>query len=118
GGVKICRLINGMGQEDSKDGVWSDKMETLRTMERFVDEGFTTFHLGGPIKAARDRSEEWAGAFFKSVRKEGSGETVQFLTDIGFRPDIPVTKKAVIAAVDSSLRRMGKERLDLVQLNW
>lgn len=47
----------------------------------------------------------------------GSRE-VRFLNTLTLRRGVPVTRKAVKAALELSLRRMGVERLDLVQLCW
>lgn len=43
---------------------------------------------------------------------------MRFLNTLSLRRGVPVTKKAVKAALEMSLRRMGVERLDLVQLCW
>ena len=40
------------------------------------------------------------------------------MNTLSLRRGVPVTRKAVKAALEVSLRRMGVERLDLVQLCW
>lgn len=43
---------------------------------------------------------------------------MRFLNTLGLRRGVPVTRKAVKAVLEASLRRMGVDHLDLVQLCW
>lgn len=56
-----------------------------------------------------------AGAAAGSVSDE---EAARFLTTLSLQPGVPATRRSVRAGLENTLRRMGVERLDLVQLCW
>ncbi|CAM9853982.1 unnamed protein product [Ectocarpus fasciculatus] len=75
--------------------------------------------LGNGAGGGRALAESRAGSYLKSAAGAASGEQeVRFLNTLSLRRGVPVTRKAVKSALELSLRRMGVERLDLVQLCW
>ena len=54
----------------------------------------------------------------KAAGAASGSREARFLNTLSLRRGVPVTRKALNAALELSLRRMGVERLDLVQLCW
>ncbi|CAN0139591.1 unnamed protein product, partial [Ectocarpus fasciculatus] len=118
GGLEVCRVINGLCQ-GPLDDTSGDSTDALRSMDRLAEMGLTTFMLGNGAGGGRALAESRAGSYLKSAAGAASGEQeVRFLNTLSLRRGVPVTRKAVKSALELSLRRMGVERLDLVQLCW
>ncbi|CAM9668910.1 unnamed protein product, partial [Ectocarpus sp. 12 AP-2014] len=118
GGLEVCRIINGLCQAPLDD-TSGDPTDALRTMDRLAEMGLTTFMLGNGAGGGRALAESRAGSYLKSAAGAASGEQeVSFLNTLSLRRGVPVTRKTVKSALELSLRRMGVERLDLVQLCW
>lgn len=113
-GYSIARIINGCWQltPDHGGGPGSDN-RTLEIFSDLVDHGFTTFDCADIYIGV----EQLLGRFRRSLpdpdsiqihtKYAANRETLHLLTD-----------RDVDSAVDRSLRRLGVERLDLLQFHW
>ena len=115
-GYSISRVIKGGWQLAGGHGV-VDSRRARQDMRRFVESGLTTFDCADIYLGV----EELIGDFLAWYRpgREGRPEVqvhTKFVPDRealrGLRP------AGVEAAIDRSLRRLGVERLDLVQFHW
>ena len=112
-GYSISRVIKGGWQLAGGHGP-IDERAALADMGQFVDAGITTFDCADIYTGV----EALIGRF---VRARGSSETpVQVHTKLV--PDRSTlntfTGADVATAIERSLRRLGVERLDLVQFHW
>ncbi len=117
-GCSISRIILGGWQLAGGHGP-VDKNLALQDMAAFVGEGITTFDCADIYTGV----EELFGEFFrknKSAFSSGSLPPIQIHTK--YVPDLEnlstLTKAYTEAIVDRSLKRLGIERLDLVQFHW
>ncbi len=112
----ISRIIKGGWQlsQGHSEGLKEDPIES---MFAFAEKGVTTFDCADIYTGV----EELIGKFL-SLRKQrlGHHHDIQVLTK--FVPDYDalatINKKYVEKIIDRSLRRLGKERLDMVQFSW
>ena len=110
----IARVINGGWQlADGHRRRPVDPRDAIDAMLRLVDAGLTTF----------DCAEIYGGVeqlIGRLIRELSTASTIQVHTK--FVPDLDalpgISKSYVERIVDRSLRRLGIERLDLVQLHW
>jgi aryl-alcohol dehydrogenase-like predicted oxidoreductase len=117
-GYTISRVIKGCWQLAGGHGR-VDKAQALGDMRRFVEAGVTTFDCADIYTGV----EELIGLFLRECRadfRSGALPPVQvhtkFVPDLSELPSL--TKGRVGEIVDRSLRRLGVERLDLVQFHW
>lgn len=112
----ISRIIKGGWQLSQGHSADSDE-DPIESMFAFADKGITTFDCADIYTGV----EELIGRFL-AVRKQrlGDNHDIQVLTK--FVPDYDalatITKQHVEKIIDRSLRRLGKERLDMVQFSW
>ncbi len=114
-GLDICRLLNGMWQVSGAHGA-IDPGLAVEDMLAYHDAGFTSWDLADHYGPA----EDLVGAFRRrlaAARGAASLAEVQALTKWVPNPG-PMTRRAAEDAVDISRRRMGVERLDLLQFHW
>ena len=114
-GLPICRILNGMWQVSGAHGR-IDPASAIDAMLAYHDAGFTTWDLADHYGPA----EDFIGEFRRRLSAE-RGEAVlseiQAFTKWVPRPG-PMTRQIVENNVDISLRRMGVDRLDLLQFHW
>lgn len=117
-GYTVSRLLKGGWQLAGGHGP-VDGLRALDDMQRFVDAGVTSFDCADIYVGV----EELIGRFLRRLRERdgrAAAERVQVHTK--FVPDRAglraLDAQAVERGVDRSLRRLGVERLDLVQLHW
>jgi aryl-alcohol dehydrogenase-like predicted oxidoreductase len=115
-GFHISRIIKGGWQLSSghRAMVTSDP---IADMTAFTMAGITTFDCADIYTGV----EELIGKFLKEWRAQNdTKEPVRVLTK--FVPDadvLPIINKAYVTKIiDRSLRRLGLERLDMVQFSW
>jgi aryl-alcohol dehydrogenase-like predicted oxidoreductase len=112
-GISISRLIKG-GWHLAGDHGDVDPDQAVRDMATFVDAGITTFDCADIYTGV----EELIGRF----RREYPGHAARLRVHTKFVPDLDelatVDRAYVERIVDRSLRRLGLERLDLVQFHW
>lgn len=113
-GYRVSRLITGCWQlAEGHGGNRQSAEEILRRFMAGVEAGFTTF----------DCADIYTGVealLGRLLRQAGMRDRVQVHTK--FVPDraaLPsLTKQDIRRGVERSLRRLGVERLDLVQFHW
>jgi aryl-alcohol dehydrogenase-like predicted oxidoreductase len=113
--LKICRVLNGMWQVSGAHGK-IDKSKALEAMVRYHDAGFTTWDLADHYGPA----EDFIGAFRQYMEKNRGStalEEIQAFTKWVPRPG-PMPFKMVETAIETSLRRMKVDSLDLLQFHW
>jgi len=113
--LSICRILNGMWQVSGAHGA-IDPARAVEAMFAYHDAGFTTWDLADHYGPA----EDLIGSFRRQFAARHGAER---LTEIqAFTKWVPspgaMTRRAVEEAVGVSLRRMGVDRLDLLQFHW
>lgn len=115
-GFKISRIIKGGWQlsQGHSEGATSDP---IADMFAFAEAGITTFDCADIYTGV----EELIGKFLAERKKrQGTNTDIQVLTK--FVPDFDdlnsINKKYVEKVIDRSLKRLGQERLDMVQFSW
>jgi aryl-alcohol dehydrogenase-like predicted oxidoreductase len=115
GDLRVCRILNGMWQVSGAHGA-IDPARAVDEMFRYHDAGFTTWDLADHYGPA----EDFIGAFRRRFAAERGGERLAEIQ--AFTKWVPypgmMTRAVVEDAVGVSLRRMGVERLDLLQFHW
>ena len=113
--LPICRILNGMWQVSGAHGAINPEA-AVRGMFEYIDAGFTTWDLADHYGPA----EDFVGEFRRRLateRGEGAPDGIQAFTKWVPRPG-PMTRQVAEGNVDISRRRMGMERLDLLQFHW
>jgi aryl-alcohol dehydrogenase-like predicted oxidoreductase len=112
-GYSISRIIKG-GWHLAGDHGSIDPEQARQDMAKFVEAGITTFDCADIYTGV----EELIGSFRRAYPLLAT--SVQVHTK--FVPDLPdlatLDRRYVEAVIDRSLRRLGVERLDLVQFHW
>ena len=113
--LRICRIVNGMWQVSGAHGP-IEPAAALRNMLDYFDAGLTTWDLADHYGPA----EDFIGAFRRELSaRRGAGALAKLHAFTKWVPQPGrVSRNAVQAAVDLSLRRMNVERLDLLQFHW
>lgn len=113
----IPRLIKGGWQLAGGHGS-VDRDAALRDMFAFADAGITAFDCADIYTGV----EELIGRFLLAWRRERGSDAATIRVHTKCVPDLDrlptLTRREVESLVDRSLRRLGIERLDLVQLHW
>ena len=113
--LPICRVVNGMWQVSGAHGR-IDPEAALDAMVAYHNAGFTTWDLADHYGPA----EDFIGEFRRRLaaeRGDAALAEIQAFTKWVPRPG-PMTREIVENNVGISLRRMGVERLDLLQFHW
>ena len=110
-GYTVSRVINGGWQLSQGHRLAAVDTDTaIRQMQRLADAGLTTFDCGDIYIGVE--------AIFGKLRQAISGIQVHTKL-VPDREELPrIDRSYVERIVDRSLRRLGVERLDLVQLHW
>ncbi len=114
-GLAICRILNGMWQVSGAHGA-IDPNAAIASMFNYLDAGFSTWDLADHYGPA----EDFVGEFRRrlaSARGEEAMSGIQAFTKWVPRPG-PMTRRVVEDNIDISRRRMGMDRLDLLQFHW
>ena len=112
-GYTISRVIKGGWQLAGGHGT-VDREQALAGMRQFVAAGITTFDCADIYTGV----EALIGEFLRRHGADLPGVQVhtKYVPDLAALPTL--TRQDVTAAIDRSLRRLGVERLDLVQFHW
>ena len=110
GDMSICRVLNGMWQVSGGHGR-IDPARAVAAMHAYHAAGFTTWDLADHYGPA----EDLIGAFRRELG-ERRDEIEAFTKWVP--PPGPMTRAVVEQAIDVSRRRMGVDRLDLLQFHW
>lgn len=115
---QISRIIKGGWQLSQGHSPGADTIEDpIESMFTFADKGITTFDCADIYTGV----EQLIGDFLRARKQRlGYNDDIQVLTK--FVPDYDalgtITKQQVEKIIDRSLRRLGQERLDMVQFSW
>jgi len=114
----ISRVIKGGWQLAGGHGP-VDKRQAIEDMRGFVSAGITTFDCADIYTGV----EELIGEFLKRYRQDFiSGELPPVQIHTKYVPDLDalatVSREDTGRIIDRSLKRLGVERLDLVQFAW
>ena len=117
-GYSISRVIKGGWHLAGGHGN-IDERQAIKDMYEFVQAGVTTFDCADIYTGV----EELIGKFIKQYSNSfAAGELAPVQVHTKYVPDYDalatLTKKDTINIVDRSLRRLGVDRLDLVQFAW
>jgi aryl-alcohol dehydrogenase-like predicted oxidoreductase len=116
-GYAICRLVNGGWQlsQGHREGPF-DEREVVADLRRLVEAGLTTFDCADIYLGV----EELLGALLRDLGRSADAPRIEIHTKCV--PDrsalATIDRRGVGAIVERSLRRLGVERLDLVQFHW
>ena len=113
--MSVCRILNGMWQVSGAHGR-IEPNAAIRSMFDYVDAGFTTWDLADHYGPAEDFIGEFRRQFASARGEEALSDMLAFTKWVP-RPG-PMTRQVVEGNVDISRRRMGMERLDLLQFHW
>jgi aryl-alcohol dehydrogenase-like predicted oxidoreductase len=113
--LRLCRLLNGMWQVSGAHGRIVPEA-AIENMMAYHEAGFTTWDLADHYGPA----EDFIGAFrqrLAQTRGEAELANVQAFTKWVPQPG-PMTRQIVENNMAISHRRMGVDRLDLLQFHW
>jgi aryl-alcohol dehydrogenase-like predicted oxidoreductase len=113
--LSICRILNGMWQVSGAHGA-IDPARAVAAMEAYHNAGFTTWDLADHYGPAEDLIGNFRRQFTVRHGAERLPE-IQAFTKWVPHPGA-MTRQVVEGAVGVSLRRMGVDRLDLLQFHW
>lgn len=117
-GYSISRVIKGGWHLAGGHGTISQE-QALDDMLQFVDAGITTFDCADIYTGV----ESLIGKFIKQQKDAfASGSLPSIQVHTKYVPDYDalatLTKEQTVQTIDRSLKRLGVERLDLVQFAW
>lgn len=112
--LKIHRIVNGMWQIAGGHG-YIDYRLALEDMMKYHEDGFTTWDLADIYGPA----EDFIGQFKKNLSdiRENEELKIQALTKWVPHPG-KITRSIVTESIESSLKRMDVDSLDLLQFHW
>ncbi len=116
----IARVINGLWQLSAGHALQStiDSADVLRAFHELVERGFTTFDLADIYTGA----EEFLGRFVQELKGSASYRHEDLQIHTKYVPDISqlasLTYADTAAIIHRSLKRLNRERLDVVQFHW
>jgi aryl-alcohol dehydrogenase-like predicted oxidoreductase len=113
--LEICRVLNGMWQVSGAHGA-IDPGRAVEAMFHYHAAGFTTWDLADHYGPAEQLIGAFRRQFAGRLGSERLGEIQAFTKWVP--PPGPMTRRNVEEAIGVSLRRMGVERLDLLQFHW
>ena len=113
--MTICRVLNGMWQVSGGHGR-IDSATAVKAMFTYHEAGFTTWDLADHYGPAEDMIGTFRRQFAARHGEARLGE-IQAFTKWVPNPGA-MTRRIVEDAVDVSRRRMGVDRLDLLQFHW
>ncbi|SLN53411.1 aldo/keto reductase [Roseisalinus antarcticus] len=117
-GFDISRIIKGGWHLSGGHGP-VDPDRAVREMDDYVRAGITTFDCADIYTGV----EDLIGAYRRDCKARGRDDRLAMLkVHTKCVPDLDklrtITKTQVQATIDRSLRRLGTDRLDLVQFHW
>jgi aryl-alcohol dehydrogenase-like predicted oxidoreductase len=115
---EISRVIRGGWQMAGGHGA-IDREAAVEDMIAFADAGITTFDCADIYTGV----EELIGAFRATyANRRGAEALARIKVHTKYVPDLELlprlSRRDVEAVIDRSLRRLGTERIDLVQFHW
>src|SRR5882762_6289056 len=113
--LDICRVLNGMWQVSGAHGA-IDPEHAIAAMFAYHDAGFTSWDLADHYGPAEDLIGRFRQRFAEQ-RGADRFDEIQAFTKWVPSPG-PMSRRTVEQAIVVSLRRMGVDRLDLLQFHW
>ena len=118
-GYSVPRIVTGAWQLSEGHQAPRSRADVFQTLSRAVDAGITAFDCADIYTGV----EKLLGDFLREYReREGSNAADRIRIHTKLVPDLDalaaLDKTYVERMVDRSLRRLGVERLDLVQFAW
>src|SRR5580704_1569297 len=113
--LTICRVLNGMWQVSGGHGR-IDPARAVEAMAAYHDAGFTSWDLADHYGPAEDLIGRFRRRFAEQRGAAHLGEIQAFTKWVP--PPGPMSRQNVEQAIAVSLRRMGVDRLDLLQFHW
>ena len=114
-GMSVCRILNGMWQVSGAHGK-IDPDAAVRSMFDYADAGFTTWDLADHYGPAEDFIGEFRRQLAAARSNAALSEMLAFTKWVP-RPG-PMSRQVVEGSIDISRRRMGMDKLDLLQFHW
>ena len=114
GGLTIRRLITGLWQmaDQERDGRTFDLDRAAEALAAYARAGFDTFDMADHYGSA----EIVAGMVHRAMRQ--AGEKPPVILTKWCPPPGPMTADVVRAGVETSLHRLGMDRVDVLQFHW
>ncbi len=113
--MQICRILNGMWQVSGAHG----PIDPQKAVDRMLEHhrcGLTTWDLADHYGPA----EDFIGSFRKELESASGSDALQDI--LAFTKWVPppaaMPRSLVEQNIDRSLRRMGVDRLDMLQFHW
>lgn len=108
-GLEISRIVTGLWQvaDMERSGRTLDPEAAADALEAYVRDGFDTF----------DMADHYGSAELIAGRLLARGTKAVALTKWCPKPG-PMTREVVRAGIEERCRRLGVERIDLLQLHW
>lgn len=113
--MTICRIVNGMWQVAGGHGD-INREKAIQDMLRYHEQGFTTWDLADIYGPAENFIGEFRRRLLKLKGKDELDEVKAFTKWVP-RPSA-ITRSMTNASIESSIRRMDVDYLDLLQLHW
>lgn len=113
--MTICRIANGMWQVAGGHGD-INREKAIQDMLRYHEQGFTTWDLADIYGPAENFIGEFRRRLLKLKGKDELDEVKAFTKWVP-RPSA-ITRSMTNASIESSIRRMDVDYLDLLQLHW
>ncbi len=115
GDLTICRVLNGMWQVSGGHGA-IDRGRAVDEMLACHDAGFTSWDLADHYGPAEDLIGEFRRRLAADRGTERLGEIQAFTKWVPYPGQM--SRRVVEEAIAVSLKRMGVDRLDLLQFHW
>lgn len=113
-GYTISRVAKGNWQLAERHGAAYDRDAAIDDMRRFVEAGINAFDCADHYVGVEDLIGRFRAKHPELGRK--LRVSTKYTPDLDLLPTLK--KRDVEEAVDTSLKRLGVERLDLVQFHW
>ncbi len=113
--MTICRIVNGMWQVAGGHGDINRQM-AIQDMLRYHEQGFTTWDLADIYGPAENFIAEFRRHLLKLKGKDELDKVKAFTKWVP-RPST-ITRSMTNTSIESSIRRMDVNHLDLLQLHW
>lgn len=113
-GYTVSRVAMGTWQLAERHGAAYDRGEAVEDMRRFVEAGINAFDCADHYVGVEDLIGRFRAKYPELSRNLRI--STKYAPDLDLLPKL--TRRHVEEAVDTSLKRLGVEQLDVVQFHW
>lgn len=113
-GYTVSRVAKGNWQLAERHSAAYDQDEAVEDMRRFVEAGINAFDCADHYVGVEDLIGRFRAKYPSLAR--GLRVSTKYTPDLDLLPTL--SQRDVEQAVDTSLRRLGVEQLDVVQFHW